>query len=716
VSVSALPKIHDIQGSGSTFNPAYSGTQTIEGIVVRAFPGATKLNGFYVQEEDADADADATTSEGIFVYDPTGLFTGNVGDKVRVTGAVSEFTSTSGSLTSSLTELTAASVLNLGANTLPTITNVQFPVANVSDLERYEGMLVNISAASGSLTVTEYFQLGRYGQVLLSAPGSSDQPGSDGRLDQYTQFNAPSVSGYAAYLAEIAKRQIYLDDASSTQNPDPIIFGRGGNSLSAANTLRGGDTVSSITGILDQRFEGYRLQTATGVNFTATNTRPATPPTVGGSLKVAGFNVLNYFNDLDLNTVITTPNGLSFEPRGANTATELTRQRDKIIQAIVTSGADILGLTEMENNGDSSTSAIQDLVNGINAVAGAGTYTFVIPPASVGTDAIKVAFIYKPSTVSLVGAAATPANGYGSGAFDLVGRKPLAQTFQEIATGQQFTAVINHWKSKGSSAGGVGDADALDGQGFSNGTRTREAQDLITWLATQPTGTTDTDYLILGDLNAYAKEDPLTTLENAGYIDLVPSTVYSYVFSGQLGALDHALASPSLAARVTGADKWHINADEPSVLDYNTEFKSAGQVTSLYNADQFRASDHDPVLVGMQLAIPDLGISLTDAPDPVALGSLLTYTLTVSNSGTANATGVTAQFTLPSGVTLSSTSVSNGFTASQSGNVVTFSGGTINTSASATLTVSVTTTAVGTFTSGVAVVDPSNTIAESNEA
>ncbi|MCL1465141.1 ExeM/NucH family extracellular endonuclease [Argonema galeatum] len=599
ITISTPTKIHDIQGTGSTFNAAFSGTQTIEGIITRTFLGSTKLNGFYIQEEDIDSDGNAATSEAIFVYDPTGLFTGNVGDKVRVTGTVGEYTSSSSSLTQ-LSSLT--SVTNLGASTLPTVTNIQLPV---SDLERYEGMLVNVSATTDNLTVTENFQLGRFGQIVLSATGASDQAGTDARLDQYTQFNTPSVSGYAAYQADIANRRIYLDDGSGVQNSDPILFGRGGNPLSASNTLRGGDTVANITGVLDQRFEGYRIQTSTGVNFTPANPRPNTPPSVGGTLKVASFNVLNYFNGDGVGGGFPTA-------RGAENLTEFNRQRDKIIQAIVTSGADVLGLMELENDGYGSTSAIQNLVNGLNTVAGAGTYTFVNPGTSLATDAITVGLIYKPSQVTPVGAAATMPDGYGTGAFDLVGRKPLAQTFQQNSTGGQFTAVVNHFKSKGSSAGGSGDADAFDGQGLSNGTRTRQSQDLATWLATNPTGTNDSDYLIVGDLNAYAKEDPITTLANAGYNNLLPISSYSYVFDGQVGSLDHALASSSLAAQVTGAEKWHINADEPSVLDYNTNFKSAGQVSSLYNADPYRSSDHDPVIVGVNLAVPNLTIEAID--------------------------------------------------------------------------------------------------------
>jgi hypothetical protein len=229
-----------------------------------------------------------------------------------------------------------------------------------------------------------------------------------------------------------------------------------------------------------------------------------------------------------------------------------------------------------------------------------------------------VGLIYKPGKVTPDGAPATMPDHYGQTsagypagqtAFDVVGRKPLAQTFTEISSSEKFTVVINHFKSKSSSANGVGDADAGDGQGESNGTRVRQAQDLVTWLATKPTGTTDPDYLILGDLNAYAKEDPLTILANAGYSSVLPATSYSYVFDGFTGSLDHALATSSLASQVTKADKYHINADEPGILDYNTEFKSAGQVTGYYNADQYRASDHDPVLIGLHLE-PALPVSL----------------------------------------------------------------------------------------------------------
>ncbi len=626
-------QIHDVQGNGAT-TPVPGATLTIEGIVTRTFSGSTALNGFYIQEEDADADADPNTSEGVFIYDPSGYFTGTSGTKVRVTGTVSEFASSAKGNNSSLTQITLSSAANVvtvsTGNPLPTAVNVTLPVTAVSDLEKYEGMLVTMSAASGNLTVTEYFELGRFGQVLLSATGATDQPGTDPRLDQYTQFFAPSVAGYSAYLAEIAKRRIYLDDGRTGQNPDPIIFGRGGNPLSATNTLRGGDNVASITAILDERSEGYRLQTNTGVDFQPANPRPATPPVVGGTLKAGSFNVLNYFNDLGTSN-FTNCSGNAIGRRGANNATEFARQRDKIINAIITSGVDVMGLNEMENNGFGATSAIQDLINGLNAVAGANSFTYV-NSGCISTDAITVAMIYKPAKVTPVGSSTAIPFSYGTGSFTSVGRRALAQTFQDNTTNGIFTLVANHWKSKGSGSG-AGDTDAGDGQSASNGTRTRQAQDLVSWLATNPTGTTDPDYLIVGDLNAYAKEDPLTTLESGGYTNLVPPTTYSYVFDGFVGALDHALRSSSLQSQVAGTDKWHINSDEPSVLDYNTEFKTAGQIASLYNPEPFRASDHDPVIVGLNLTPATTPLALTFTASPTMLTTSGTTTLSATVSG-----------------------------------------------------------------------------------
>jgi predicted extracellular nuclease len=193
-------------------------------------------------------------------------------------------------------------------------------------------------------------------------------------------------------------------------------------------------------------------------------------------------------------------------------------------------------------------------------------------------------------------------------------RPPLAPTFEDNATGERFSVVVNHFKSKGCSGATGLDLDQGDGQGCWKAKRDAQATQLLGFIndTVIPDSNYDADVLIVGDLNSYAQEDPITTLKADGYTDLVNkylgSAGYSYTFDGQLGYLDHALASGSLADQIVGAAEWHINADEPVSLDYNTEFKSAGQVTSLYAADRYRASDHDPVIVDLNLTVNnDLG-------------------------------------------------------------------------------------------------------------
>jgi Ca2+-binding RTX toxin-like protein len=177
--------------------------------------------------------------------------------------------------------------------------------------------------------------------------------------------------------------------------------------------------------------------------------------------------------------------------------------------------------------------------------------------------------------------------------------------------------VVNHFKSKGScpasgDADFAGNNDSGDGQGCWNARRVDQATQLRGFINTLQTSRADADVLIIGDLNAYGKEDPILTLSANGFsedqIDRFSGTSdYSYVFDGESGYLDHALATASLASQVTGTVHWHINADEPSVIDYNTEFKAPVMCGALvcspdfYTASPYRSSDHDPVVVGLSL-------------------------------------------------------------------------------------------------------------------
>ncbi len=565
--------IHEIQGSGSA-SPLVGTGAIIEGVVTGDYQGYPGLGGFYVQEEDGDADADASTSEGIFVFEG-GTFTDvSVGDVVKVTGEVQE-----GFDQTQIGNVESIEITGSGASVTPT--SVSLPVSSLGYWETIEGMQVEFHQ---TLFVTEVYTLGQYGEVLLSSGGPLDNP---------TNVVAPGAAAQALQDANNLNA-IQLDDGVSWSNYDPTPY------LGMGGTLRGGDSTDGLAGIVGYSFGAYEIQPIGPVTFDRVNDRPAGLPAVGGDLTVASFNVLNYFSTIDTGAPICGPSA-NQDCRGADSNEEFDRQRTKIINAIVKLDADVVGLMEIENH--ATDDALADLVDGLNAAAGAGTYASVAT-GPVGTDAIKTAIIYKPATVSPSGAYAVLDSSVDPLFNDDKSRPVIAQTFSENSTGELFTVAVNHLKSKGSDCNDLGDPDTGDGQGNCNLTRTDAATALVNWLAGDPTGSGDSDALIIGDLNAYAMEDPISAIKAAGYTDLVASYqgvgradgAYSYVFAGQWGYLDHALANGTMTAQVTGTDYWHINSDEPPALDYQSWNLPANQTS-----DEFRSSDHDAVVVGLTL-------------------------------------------------------------------------------------------------------------------
>ncbi len=604
----ALVPIYEIQANGLV-SPLNGSQVTTEGLVTAVFAG---LNGFYLQDETGDANSQ--TSDGIFVYMGAAPNV-TVGQKIRLKGTVTEF--------NTVTQLTSVSNIEiLGTNHAVLPLEITLPEAVEGELEAYEGMLVRIVSP---MTVSQNYFQGRYGQVSLSA---------NGRMTKPTNIYRPN-SLEAIHLAdENARRRITLDDGSTAQNPNPIPF------IGLDNTLRAGDIVSNLTGVIDYGLitasstgpRDYKLHPTITPDFSRENPRTASPSPVGGNIKAASFNVLNYFTTF---TNGQTANGQTGQGcslgssisaancRGADNQAEFTRQRDKIINAITAINADVLGLMEIQNNG---AVAVQNLVDGLNAKMGANTYTRVIDPTTgTGTDAIKVAMIYKPSKLSLLGSALSDNNSINN-------RPTLAQTFI-AANGEKFSLVVNHFKSKSCSGATGTDVDQNDGQGCYNATRVSQALQLIDFIGHVKALAQDDDVLVIGDLNSYGKEDPIDTLAINGFADQISRfnglEGYSYVFDGESGYLDHALANTAMVSQITGALEWHINADEPFVIDYNTEFKPQ----DLYTSAPYKASDHDPVVIGLNLQKQLNGSSGRDiitgtAGDDIINGGALADTIT----------------------------------------------------------------------------------------
>jgi hypothetical protein len=600
--------ISEVQGDGFS-SPLVGEQVVIEGIVVGDFQWGGDddgdLGGFYVQEEDVDADSDPLTSEGVFVYDSD--FDVAMGDSVRVNGFVSEYYG--------LTQIDSVSdVLICDGGDSATPADVTLPVSSIGDLEAYEGMSVLFSQ---SLYISEFYNFDRYGEIVLTTE----------RQFQPTAIHEPGSPEAAALAEANLLSRIQLEDGRTSQNPDPAIHPNG-MEFTLDNRFRGGDTVQNVTGVLGYGFGAYEIHPTAGAEYTSVNERPEMPEDVGGNIKAASFNVLNYFTTLDDGGDICGPTG-GQECRGADNENEFDRQQAKIVEAMCAIDADVFGLMELENqNPDNDPDpddgianyVLKNLVDALNdedSPCTDKTYAFTDSPAA-GPDAIRQGIIYKSDTVTPLGRAVLDDAGFidPNNLGDPKNRPAIAETFIDNETGGIFTAVVNHFKSKGSPCG-PGDDDPE--QGNCNLTRTLAAQVLADWLATDPTGSGDADVLILGDLNSYDKEDPIDVLKANGYTDLLlqyeGEEAYTYVFDGQLGYLDYGMPNGDLLPEVTGVTAWHINADEPDILDYDTTFKKPAQ-DALFDENPYRSSDHDPVIVGLDVCdeIPPM-LEVTVSPD-----------------------------------------------------------------------------------------------------
>ncbi|WP_164743842.1 ExeM/NucH family extracellular endonuclease [Saccharospirillum alexandrii] len=574
--------ISAVQGSGDE-SPLLGQSVSVEAIVVGDYQAGNQLSGFFLQEEDADQDGDASTSEGLFVfYSGTDVA---VGDRVVVNGSVDEYFG--------LTQINDVDGISVCASNqlLPTPALVSLPLDDADDLEAFEGMSV---ASNQTLTVNEVYQLGRYGEFTVS----------EGRRYIPTEVAAPGPDAFAVNAANDLNKLV-VEDGIRTQNPDPMRFPA--PELSAYNTLRIGETITNLSGVLNYSFGAYKLIPTSDLQLQGTNPRTAAPEdTLDRDMRVASFNVLNYYNGDGLGGGFPTD-------RGADTPLELERQEAKLVAALSALDADVIGLMEIENDGFDENSAIAQLVDALNVTQPADKiYDYISTGgAGVGTDSIAVGLIYRPDVVAPVNSAQvlssdnSPLDDQGEPLFnDEKNRPALTQSFEHLGSGDRFTVVVNHLKSKGSSCDDVGDPTDPNLQGNCNGVRTAAAMAMAEWLSTNPTGVDDADVMIIGDLNAYSMEDPLQVLADAGYANLKGEGEYSYVFDGESGNLDHALASASLQAKVIKVQDWHINTDESLVLDYNTEFKSDNHVELLYAPTPYRSSDHDPVIVDFNLNTP----------------------------------------------------------------------------------------------------------------
>jgi uncharacterized protein len=542
-------RISDVQGAAAR-SPLEGREVAITGVVTQLLDDGR--SGWFVQD---GGDGDTATSDGLLV---TATSVGGAdaparGDRVRVQGRVVERDTGNGA---TITVLDASQVTPLGRGAPAVATEIQTLPA---DWERFEGMRLRISAP---LTISGTGSHARFGELATSFGG---------RLFTPTEIAVPGPAAQRV-AADNARRTLLLDDARTGQDPSRVWY--------LPEAPRTGSTVDGVTGVLDQHHGAWRLQLDAALQPRVAP-RPLTPR-VAGDLRIASLNLENLFNG--------DGRGGGFPTlRGARSPAELRLQLDKLVATLHALDPDIAALMELENDGYDRESSLAQLVAALGP-----DWRFVGAGQGPGQDEIRVGLVYRRSRVAMVGGAATLVDG----PFGTRSRAPLAQAFKPLKDGADdgpvFIVAANHFKSKGCSEATGADLDQKDGQGCWNALRTASAQRLDAWLRTDPTRSGSDLALIVGDLNAYARENPVQKLIALGWIDALKAAnvadPYSFVFDSQTGRLDHALLSPALARRLSGAIEWHVNADEPASSGYR-----AG------GTGPWGSSDHDPLLIGFSL-------------------------------------------------------------------------------------------------------------------
>ncbi len=548
-----------VQGSGDR-SPVAGQAVWIEGVVTADFRRDAGLGGVFVQD---DGDGDPATSDALFVVAAPGAALPALGQRARLHGTVVELETGDGA---SLTALQPLRIEPLASGAVAPVPLTGAPY----DWEAFEGMAVRIEAP---LTLASADEAARRGELLTSF---------DGPLWAPVERAAPGSAEAVALADANRQRRLVLDDGRLGQDR-PLDTGPLPPALERA---RAGSTLDEVTGVVDHRFGDHRVQ-LTGAPRLTEAPRPA-PPQVAGDTRLAAFNVENLFNGDGRG------GGFPTE-RGARTPGDFARQLGKQVAAIRALDPHVAALMELENDGHGPGSAVAALVDALNAGLAGTPWRAVDAGAGPGTDAIRVGLVYRLDRVRPVGAPAT----LTVPPFDTLSRAPLAQAFVSLGSGGRrgapFVVATNHFKSKGCGNASGPDADQGDGAACWNATRVASAQRLHAWLESDPTGSGSDRVAILGDLNAYGQEAPIAWLREAGWRDAFEGhpEAYSYRYDGERGRLDHALLSPALAARLRGAAHWHANADEPRAAGYRNP-DSAGT--------PWRSSDHDPLLLGLDLA------------------------------------------------------------------------------------------------------------------
>jgi VCBS repeat-containing protein len=605
----AITPIYTIQGAGHT-SPLVNQAVITRGVVTAVDTnGGEGSRGFYIQ--DASGDGNAATSDGIFVFLPSGNLP-TVGHLVQVSGTVQEFTP-SGAAAGSFSTTEISSVTNitdLGAG--PAITPVQIGATGgllppTSDLvagaffyESLESMLVIVKAP------TAVGPTNSFGEIFTVVDNDNDASNGIGGATGLTARGALLVSGGQTAFGD-------TDTVGGDFNPERIQIDADTGMLPGFTTpqVDTGAHLSDVTGIVTYAFANYQVLATQAYSVTQASTLARETGTLSGDtnhLVIASYNAEN----LD-------PNAADGDDDvGAGKFDTIANQIFNTLHA-----PDILAMQEIQDEdgaaitGDTSAAGtLQLLVDKLNALSasagGSAHYSYIDNPfinnnvdgtANGGQPGgnIRTAYIYRDDRVSLVSnslktlaADGTPITTPGGNTDQATNpdnpfyqsRPPLVATFR--FNGQDITVIDNHFTSKGGSAALLG----TDQPPFDAGevTRAAQAQAVNNFIDSVLAANPNAKIVVAGDLNEFQFEEPLNVLKGTATVsnynvpgtDPITATAtytsggvavltdlqdqlpadqrYDYVFEGNSETLDHLLVSNNLAA-TTQFDIVHLNAE-----------------------------------------------------------------------------------------------------------------------------------------------------------
>ena len=342
--------------------------------------------------------------------------------------------------------------------------------------------------------------------------------------------------------------------------------------LTGCGYKRNGERLHNLKAVVTDNME---LKFVSG-KWEGNNTRAAIEHTLPNVDMTGEHNVLVCGANLEYYLVQSLGTGY-----GPDNSYEHQKQRTKVKKALAEIHADVYGLVEIEQG----QAALAEIAADLTSLTGSH-YDYVNDGGAVDGSYTKSGYVYNSDRIQPVGIISQNNS--------IVKHRKMVQGFILIENNERFIYSINHFKAKSGSGTGK-NADQGDGQGTFNYNRVQEAQSVLQVMEGYQNYYEDNDVLIMGDLNAYAKEDPIRKFTDAGMYDLHryfhADSSYSYVYGEQAGYLDHAIANNALINQVTGMGAWHVNSDESDEYTYD---KSNDQTV-------FRYSDHDPVLVGLRL-------------------------------------------------------------------------------------------------------------------